>query len=241
MMYYIRLFIRTLYISVGVAVIVAMCYGGYNLAFGHKIYKSTASILINEDVNSPYVEWSEKENYAQNGNGAVTDVNFVTNLVNATVRYISSDEYQQAAIEKLSGVVPNIETYDFANNIKTGTFTSSSIVTVTASYEGNNEYPALIANALCESYKEISAKRFNADYCILFAEAVPSTESENLPIATGMVMSGVGSLILTFALILVVDTLARSEGNELSWKLFGKNGSRTRNRRWLNVHRTKGI
>ncbi|RDU24792.1 GumC domain-containing protein [Anaerosacchariphilus polymeriproducens] len=230
MMYYIRLFIRTLYISAGVAAIVAMSYGVYNLAFGHQEYKSTASILINEDVNSPYIEWAKKESYAQNGNGAVTDVNFVTNLVNATVRYISSNEYQKAAIEKLKGKVPNIEKYNFGN-VKTNTFTGSSIVTVTASYEDNKEYPALIANALCESYKEISAKRFNADYCILFAKAVPSTVPENMPITTGMILSGAGSLILTFALILVVDTLARSEGNELSWKLFGRKGSNTRNRR----------
>lgn len=230
MMYYIRLFIRTLYISAGVAAIVAMSYGVYNLAFGHEVYKSTASILINEDVNSPYIEWNQKEGHAQNGNGAVTDINLVTNLVNATVRYITSNEYQKATIEKLQGKVPNIEKYNFGK-VQTSTFTGSSIVTVTATYEDNKEYPALIANALCESYKEISAKRFNADYCILFAEAVPSTEPENMPITTGMILSGGGSLLLTFALILIVDSLARSEGNELSWKLFGSKGSNRRNRR----------
>lgn len=231
MMYYIRLFIKTLYISAGVAVIVALGYGGYNLAFGHEVYKSTASILINEDVNSPYVKWTEKESYTQNGNGAITDVNFVTNLVNAAVRYINSDEYQRAAVEKLSGVVPNIENYDFANNVTTSTFTNSSIVTVTAAYNDNNEYPALIANSLCEAYKEISAKRFDADYHILYSEAVPSEKSENLPISTGMLIWGLGALILTFAVILVVDSLAKSEGNELTWKLSRRNGSRTRNGR----------
>lgn len=223
MMYYIRLFIKTLYISAGVAAIVGLCYGGYHLAFGHEIYESTASILINEDINSPYVEWSDNIDYSQRGNGVITDVNFVTNLVNAAIHYINSHEYQEAAIKKLSGAVPNIEDYNFNNNVTTSTFTNSSIVTVKARYEDNNEYPALIANALCEAYKKISAERFHADYYILYSEAVPSDDPENLPVLTGMILSAIGALLLTFAMILIVDTLARSEGNELSWKLFGKN------------------
>lgn len=212
MMYYLRLFMRTFYISLIVAVIVTVSYYIYDYNYGTFTYEASAGILVNEDVNSPYFE---------KGDGAViTDTDFAEYLLNVAIYYLNTPEYQEAARAKLANSIPEIESYDFNKNVKTSTFTGSNVVTITAKYENNSKYPVLIANALAEVYKEINAQKLGDDYFIIISRATQNPEPVNMSTAMSCTLYGVGSLLLTFVLILTIDSLARSEGTYLSWRLF---------------------
>lgn len=217
MMYYIRLFTRTLYISVIVAIIVTISYFIYDYHYGKDIYSSSAGIFVNEDVHSPYIARGEDK-----APSAITDINFAKYLLNVAIHYINTTEYQEIVIEKLKDTIPDIVDYDFENKVEISTYAGSNVVTVTAHYNDNADYPALIANALAETFKEVNAKKFGADYFTIISKAARNTKPVNMSLTMGCIVYGVGSLLLTYVLILFIDSLARSEGTYLSWRLVKK-------------------
>lgn len=211
MMYYLRLFMRTLYISFIVAIIVTVTYYLYDYNNGSSIYEASAGILVNEDVNSPYIDKEE--------GAVITDSDFTEYLMNVAIHYLNTPEYQEAAIAKLAGSVPGIEDYNFDENVTTSTFAGSNVVTITAKYENNSTYPVLIANALADVYKEINAQKLGDDYFIIISRATRNAQPVNMSLTMSCAVYGVGSLLLTYVLILTIDSLARSEGTYLSWRL----------------------
>lgn len=217
MMYYLRLFMRTLYISLIVGMIVTISYYFYDSKNGKDIYSASTGILVNEDVNSPYIPYEGGEVVS-----VITDTDFSEYLLNVAIHYINTPEYQKIVKDKLAGTIPNIENYDFDDNVSTSTYAGSNVVTITAKYENNADYPVLIANALADAYKKENAKKLGADYFIIISRAAKNETPINMSLMMSCIVYGVGSLLLTFILILMIDSLARSEGTYLSWKLFRK-------------------
>lgn len=226
MMHYLRLFWKTLYISLTVAIIVVVTYIIYDYYNGVNEYGASVGMLVNEDVNSPYIPWVAEDD-GVGGNGVITDSDFTSSLVNYAIYYMNSPKYQNAVKEKLKDTVPGIEQYDFGKNVSVSTYAGSKLITITVKYENNSTYPVLIANTLADSYKELTAYMMGADYFIIASEASQNPVPVNMSVTMSSVIYGGGSLLLTFLLILVIDGLARSEGTYLSWKLFGR---RKRNR-----------
>lgn len=216
-MYYLRLFMRTLYISLIVGIIIAGSYYIYDYNYGANVYEASTGILVNEDINSPYIA-------AEEGavGGVITDTDFSEYLLNVAIHYINTAEYQEIVKARLADQIPNINSYDFNKNVTTSTYAGSNVVTVTAKYENNSYYPVLIANTLTQVYKEASARKLGSDYFTVISEATRDTEPVNLSTTTGSILYGVAALVLTYVLILIIDALARSEGTYLSWKLFRK-------------------
>ncbi len=217
MMYYLRLFMRTLYISLIVGLIVTISYYFYDSKNGKDIYSASTGILVNEDVNSPYIPYEGGEVVS-----VITDTDFSEYLLNVAIHYINTPEYQKIVKNKLAGTIPDIENYNFDDNVSTSTYAGSNVVTITAKYENSADYPVLIANALADAYKEENAKKLGADYFIIISRAAKNETPINMSLTMSCIVYGVGSLLLTFILILMIDSLARSEGTYLSWKLFRK-------------------
>jgi capsular polysaccharide biosynthesis protein len=220
MMYYFRLFWKTLYIGITVGIIVVVSYIIYDYYNGKNIYEASVGIMVNEDVNSPYIPWTAVEADVEDGNGVITDSDFTSNLVNYAIYYVNTPKYQEVVKEKLKDTVPDIDTFDFKGNVSTSTYAGSNLVTITVRCESNSYYPVLIANTLAESYKEITAYMMGADYFIIAAEATRNATPVNMTVFMSCTFYGGGALLLTFLLILLIDGLARSEGTYLSWKLF---------------------
>lgn len=216
MMYYLRLFVRTLYISLFVAFIVTVSFLIYDYGYRENIYEASVGILVNEDINSPYVESEEQVG------GVITDTDFTEYLLNMAIHYINTPEIRDETISRLSGTIPDIKNYNFKENVKCSTYAGSNVVTIAAQYESNSYYPVLIANTMVEVYKELTAKKLGADYFILLSRATENTVPVNMSSTMGCLLYGGGSLILTYVLVLMIDSLARSEGTYLTWKLFRK-------------------
>lgn len=219
MMYYLRLFVRTLYISLFVGIIVTVSYLIYDHSFAKDMYEASAGILVNEDVNSPYVVQGGKSN-------VITDTNFAEYLLNMAIHYINTPEIQSVVIERLNSAIPNIEEYNFKKNITCSTYASTNVITVTASYQSNSYYPVLIANTMVQAYKELTAKKLSADYFIFLSEATENTTPINMSTTMGCIVYGGGSFVLTYILILLIDALARSEGTYLTWRIFRRDRKR---------------
>jgi capsular polysaccharide biosynthesis protein len=227
-MYYLRLFWKTLYISLTVGIIVVISYIIYDYYKGVNVYEASAGMMVNEDVNSPYVPWIAEED-GGGSNGVITDSDFTSSLVNYAIYYMNTPKYQDAVKEKLKDTVPEINTFNFSQNVSISTYAGSNLLTVSARYENNSTYPALIANALVESYKELTAHMLGADYFIIVSQATSSTVPVNMSVTMSCAIYGGGALLLTFLLILVIDGLARSEGTYLYWKLFRRRKHNTIN------------
>lgn len=216
MMYYIRLFWKTLYISMILCIITTGGYLVYDQNFIIERYEASINIMVNEDVNSPYID----HNYGENYTGIITNQQFVEYLINDIKHYIISREYTDITTEELIEEVPGIENYDYKNEISTSYYSGTNIVTVTAAYKGNYEYPAMIVNTLAENFKEKSAKVLNTDYFILCSTAVPEPKPVGIGVVKGSLLIGFGTILCSFGIILVIDILARSEGKSLPWGLI---------------------
>lgn len=215
MMYYLRLFWKTLYISLLLCIVATGAYLVYDQNFRIEVYEASINIMVNEDVNSPYTDHDYGDNYF----GIITNQQFVEYLISNIKHYITSREYTDITTEELRGKVPGIEKYNYKDDISTSYYSGTNIVTVTAAYNGNYKYPAVIVNTLAENFKEKSAKVLNTDYFILCSTAVPESKPVGIGTIKGSLLIGGGTILCSFGIVLIVDILARSEGKELPWGL----------------------